>query len=236
MGKTMKRLVAALSGCGRDIVFSTSNTAPVEQAAFLEQHVNCFRTTGDLKDRWDERGPNLNLRQVWQMHRTWMEVGTRGGPGHFPDADMLLVGDVVEGHDEAPRPTRLTADEQYTHISLWTLWASPLLIGCPIERMDDFTLNLLTNPDVLAVHQDALAVPGKTVYSEQGTEIVVKDLADGSKAIGLFNLRDEAQVITLNLDGRKAIRDLWRRKELGAFRDSFSANVRPHGVVFIQVK
>lgn len=239
---TTLRMADALRNCGRDIVYSLSNSAPLAEVETFATSVNCWRTTGDLKDRWDKPGRNKTLRQVWEKHRKWIDSGTRGGPGHFPDADMLVVGDVVEdNHDGKPRPSRLTADEQYTHISLWSLWASPMLIGCPIETMDEFTLKLLTNAEVLSVHQDATALAGRSVQVEPGSEIVVKELVDGSTAIGLFNLNDAEQVLTIEwkvagLEGCKVVRDLWRQSDVGVFDETFSAVVRPHGVVFVQLK
>jgi len=236
------RMAEALRNSGRDIVYSLSNTAPLEHAELFGKHVNCFRTAGDLKDRWDQPGPHLNIRQQWELHRTWIETGFRGAPGHFPDPDMLVIGHVAPvGKDIEPRPSNLTPDEQYSHISLWSLWAAPMLIGAPIERMDEFTIKLLTNTEVLAIHQDEVAIPGKSVVIADSTEIVVKDLADGSKAIGLFNISAAEQVVTLNwadagLDGPKLVRDVWRRKDIGRYNNRFSAHVPSHGVVLITVK
>jgi alpha-galactosidase len=210
-------------------------------AEFYQRWANCWRTTQDLKDRWSAPGSQVNLRQVWITHEAWMEAGVRGVPGHFPDADMLVVGHVVEHNDhEKPRPSRLTADEQYTHISLWALWANPLLIGCPVEMMDEFTLKLLTNRDVLSVNQDAKAESGRPVYSEQGIEILMKDLSDGSKAVGLFNINEESRVITvdwglLGIEGCKMVRDLWRQTDVGTFSDRFSARVPAHGVILVRI-
>lgn len=236
------RMANALNNSGRDIVYSLSNTAPLEHAQLFGEQVNCFRTAGDLKDRWDQKGPHLNIREQWELHRAWMEQGVGSSPGHFPDPDMLVVGEVTtSGEEGKPVPSNLTADEQYAHISLWTLWASPLLIGCPIETLDDFTINLLTNAEILDVHQDALAVSGKTIYKDHGAEIIVKDLADGGKAFGLFNISEASQTITLDwklarLEGVKDVRDVWRQKDIGSYKDSFSAIVPSHGVVFIRLK
>jgi alpha-galactosidase len=230
----------ALEGSGRDIIYSLSNSARLEEADVFVKKVNCWRTTGDLKDRWNTEGPNLNLCQVWEMHRAWLTAGTRGGPGHFPDADMLVVGPVVENNaGEKPRPSRLTADEQYTHISLWALWSCPLLIGCPIDQLDDFTLGLLKNSEVLAVQQDERGVAGKTVYNRKNVEIIVKTLADGSKSIGLFNRNDQVQTVSVDWDaaelqGEQQLRDVWRQKDIGKFDQSFSARVPAHGVVFVR--
>ncbi len=233
------RMAEALENSGRDIVYSISNTAPLEHADLFGKIVNCFRTYGDLKDRWDGEGIHKSIRDEWKVHRDWMKIGFPGAPGHFPDPDMLVIGE-VNTKSKNPIPSRLTADEQYSHISLWCLWASPLLIGCPIERMDEFTIKLLTNSEVLAVNQDAKGIPGKSIYYDDDFEIIVKEMSDGSKAIGLFNLKEEEQKITLNwkdigIEGVKSVRDLWRQKDIGNYKGSFSAIVQSHGVIFIRV-
>ncbi|WP_298488119.1 putative Ig domain-containing protein [uncultured Maribacter sp.] len=232
------RMAKALKNSGRDIVYSLSNTAPIEHAALFGREVNCFRTYGDLKDRWDGKGSHKSIRDEWVAHREWMENGFAGGPGHFPDPDMLVVGD-VNGAGKL-QPSRLTANEQYSHVSLWALWAAPMLIGCPIETLDDFTLNLLTNSEVLMVHQDQIAIPGKTIFHDENLEIIVKELSNGEKAVGLFNLKKEDQIITLDwkkagLEGIKNIYDVWRKKDIGLYQDKFSANVPSHGVVLIKI-
>jgi len=239
--ESIERMAKALLASGRDIVYSLSNSAPIEHVATIRRWANCWRTTGDLKDRWSVKGPNSNLVEVWSGHRSWIHNGFRGGPGHYPDADMLVVGHVIEKNTtEAPRPSRLTADEQYTHISLWSLWSCPMLIGCPIDLMDEFTVALLSNDEVLDVHQDANGVGGKTVRNQEGVEVIVKNLADGSVAVGLFNRRDEAENIAvdwalLGIAGEQRVRDLWRQKDIGTFKESFTARVRPHGVVMVRM-
>lgn len=236
------RMAKALKNSGRDIIYSLSNSAPIEHAKLFAREVNCWRTAGDLNDVWDTKSSHLNIRQQWERHRNWLQKGERGGPGHFPDADMLVVGDVVcTSKDGTPIPSKLTADEQYTHISLWTLWNCPLLIGSPIESIDDFTMNLLTNAEVLEIHQDEVAIAGKSILIEDGIEIIVKELVGGGKAIGLFNINEDERVVTFNweqlgLKGEKVVRDVWRQKDIGTFEGSFSANVRSHGVVLIRVK
>ncbi|WP_101262406.1 putative Ig domain-containing protein [Labilibaculum filiforme] len=239
--ESTSRMAHALKNCGRDIIYSLSNTAPIEHANLFAKEVNCWRTAGDLNDLWDQESNHLNIRQQWERHRNWLEKGVRGGPGHFPDADMLVVGDVVTTSKTGkPIPSKLTADEQYTHISLWTLWNCPLLIGSPIESIDEFTMNLLTNPEVLEIHQDKIAIAGKSVFIEDGLEIIVKDLADGGKAIGLFNINEEERVINLDWDlaglkGEKVIRDVWRHQDIGTFSNQFSASVRAHGVILLRI-
>ncbi|MFY0601275.1 MAG: alpha-galactosidase [Cyclobacteriaceae bacterium] len=238
--ESTKRMGDALKNSGRDIVYSLSNSCPVHSSKRIGEIANVVRTSGDLKDRWNQEGSHLNIREQWILHKTWMEIGMSGSPSHFPDPDMLVVGHQSSGHKGAElRMTNLTADEQYSHISLWSLWSAPLLIGAPIELMDEFTVKLLTNSEVLAIQQDELATPATSVLASPGFEIFTKELADGSKAIGLFNLEDLEAVITLDWDvaelkGEKMLRDVWRQKDIGKYDGQFSAVVPAHGVLLLR--
>jgi alpha-galactosidase len=149
---TTQEMSAALQQTGRDIVFSLSNSAPMANAADWANLANAWRTTGDIGDVWGRATDyHHGIAEIGFAQDQWAPFN---GPGHWNDEDMLVVGYVSVG---APiHPTRLTPDEQYTHISLWCLLSAPLMIGCEMDKLDAFTLNLLTNDEVLAVDQDAL--------------------------------------------------------------------------------
>jgi alpha-galactosidase len=167
-----------------------------------------------------------------------------GGPGHFNDPDMLVIGWVGWGPDL--HSTRLTADEQYSHITLWCMLASPLLIGCDMDRLDPFTLNLLTNDEVLAINQDALGRQGRRVKAQGPIDIYRKDLEDGGAALALFNRGGAPHTIHLKLDrigfnGKLKVRDLWRQKDLGVFKiegyptQDFTVTIAPHSAELFKV-
>jgi alpha-galactosidase len=137
-------------------------------------------------------------------------------------------------------PTKLTPNEQYTHISLWCLLASPLLIGCDMTQLDEFTLGLLTNDEVIDVNQDPLGRQAARVSQNGNLEVWAKDLEDGSKAVGLFNrgAREESVAVKwsdLGLNGERTVRDLWRQQDLGKFTGQFEAKVGRHGVVLVKL-
>ncbi len=190
---------------------------------------NCWRTTGDITDSW---GSMAGIGFAQAGHELYAR------PGRWNDPDMLVVGWV--GWGPALHPTHLTASEQYTHISLWSLLSSPLLIGCDLTKLDEFTLNLLTNDEVLEVNQDALGHQAKRISKHDETEVWAKPLEDGSRAVGLFNLGEDEQQVSirwseLEMSGPLHVRDLWRQKDLEAQTDAFSARVPRHGVVLIKV-
>jgi len=159
-------------------------------------------------------------------------------PGHWNDPDMLVIGKV--GWGPRLRDSRLTPNEQYIHITLWTLLASPLLLGNDLTQMDDFELNLVTNDEVLAVHQDPLGKAADRVAKKDELEVWSRPLADGSLAVGLFN-RDEMDMKVgvkwdeLGVKGKQTVRDLWRQKDLGTFDGEFSSVVPRHGTLFVKI-
>jgi alpha-galactosidase len=160
-------------------------------------------------------------------------------PGHWNNADMLVVG--VVGWGTLLHPTRLSPNEQYTHISLWCLLSSPLLLGCDLTQLDAFTLNLLTNDEVLDVNQDPLGKQARRVTQTDNLEVWAKEMEDGSLAVGLFNRGEVESKVAANwselqLNGKQIVRDLWRQKDLGEFENQFSATVPRHGVVLVRLR
>jgi alpha-galactosidase len=226
-----KEMADALRASGRDIIYSLSNNAPFANAAALSSLANSWRTTGDIRDVWG------NLRNIWFQQEKWREFA---GPGHWNDPDMLVVGPVDVGSGKSIRPSRLTPNEQYTHITLWCLLSAPLLIGCPVEKADDFTISLLSNDEVLAIDQDELGRPAKQQVVDGRKQVYVKELADGSHAIGFFNLAQTPQTISvswsqLGLPKPARARDLWRQQEITLSGDSCVAEVPRHGAYLIRV-
>ena len=213
----------------RDIVFSLCQYGMQDVWKWgASVQGNSWRTTGDINDSWSSLS-GIGFKQD--------PAAPYAGPGHWNDPDMLIVGKLGWGH---LHPTRLTPNEQYTHISLWCLLSAPLLIGCDMTQFDPFTLNLLENDEVIAIDQDSLGKEAKTVAKNGETRVYAKELADGSKAVGLFNLGETEAPVQINwsdlgLKGKLHVRDLWRQQDLGKFKNSYTATVPRHGVVLIRV-
>lgn len=238
-----RRMADALAACDRDLVLELSNSVPLAQAAEYTRLAQLSRTTGDLVDLWDrsQMDPSLRrwavgIREVWLAHDAW---APHQRPGHWNHACNLRIGLLGGWRDQPLTPSRLTPDEQYSHISLWCLWGSPMIIGTPLERLDPFTLSLLSNDEVLEVNQDPLGKQARPVKAAGG-EALVKALEDGSRALGLFNPSAQGATVavdwsTLGLRGPQQVRDLWRQKDLGVHPAGFAAEVRPHGVVLVRL-
>ena len=220
-----------LDKANRDIVFSISNAAPFALAEDWSNLTNLWRTTGDIQDTWSSMTTIGFLQGKWKPYTK---------PGSWSDPDMLIVGKL--GWGKELRNTRLTPNEQYLHISLWSILAAPLLVGCDISQLDDFTKSLLCNNEVIAVDQDMAGIPGSRIFMDKDEQIEIwaRPLSDGSQAVGLFNLSDEAKKIAVNgemldIKGKFSVRNLWEQKEKGTFSGKYSSDVPSHGVVFIKV-
>ncbi|HUB25104.1 MAG TPA: putative Ig domain-containing protein, partial [Tepidisphaeraceae bacterium] len=219
----------ALDNCGRDIVFSYSNSMPFDQISTQEPMLNSWRIAGDVRDNWSSISGEGFGQDKWIPYT---------GPGHHIDPDMLVVGYV--GWGATQHASDLTPDEQYTQITLWSLLSAPLLLGCDLTRLDPFTLNLLENPDVLSVDQDALAKQAATVENYNSLEVLEKPLENGSIAVGLFNLSGSTATVqanwsSLGITGMQNVEDLWREEALGVFNGSFSMSVASHSAELVEI-
>src|SRR5205814_3151410 len=147
--KPYRIMRAALDKVSRDIVFSLCQYGAGNVWEWgADIGGNLWRTTGDITDTW----PSMSgIGFAQGGHETY------AGPGHWNDPDMLVVGKVGWGPNI--HPTRLTPNEQLTHISLWCLQSAPLLLGCDLSQLDSFTRALMTNDEVLDVNQDPLGKP-----------------------------------------------------------------------------
>ncbi len=216
------KMSKALKSAGRPIVFSLCQYG--EQAVWrwgASVGGNLWRTTDDISDHYDRMsviGFDQNGLQRF------------AGPGHWNDPDMLEVGN---GH--------MNRDEYLTHMSLWCILAAPLLAGNDLSKMTPETLAILTNREVIAIDQDPGGIQGHRITQEGPLEVWMKPLADGSKAVGLFNRSEWLMQMKVNfsdmgISGSASVRDLWAHKDLGTFTGSFSAEVPRHGVVLVRIR
>jgi alpha-galactosidase len=238
-----ERMRNALNKVNRDIIYSISNSAPLNNVKDWVRLTNVFRSGPDIRDSWTSVFLSTFKLADWTPF---------GGPGHWIDPDMLVIGNVTTG--SPMHPTRLTPDEQYSHFSMHCLLAAPLLIGCPMDQLDAFTLNLLTNTEVIEVNQDPLGKPASLIKLNNNYQIWKKPLEDGSFAVGIFNANplgnipheyfrwgdEQALNITLDLkdlqiNGPVSVRDLWRQEDLGPWEGKKSFLIPHHGVYLFKI-
>ncbi len=193
---------------------------------------HCWRTAGDL---------GFELNRIFEVALKNAEYRDYSHPGAWNDPDYIQIGYIGDANDMgAPKMCPLTPSEQYSFMSLWCLMAAPLFYSGDMGRLNEFTINVLCNPEVIEVDQDALGQCARVVNLEGESFAMVKDMADGSKAVGLFNrgempTRIKATWSVLGIQRVKKVRDLWRQKNLGRLPLGYEAEIPRHGGVLLRV-
>lgn len=229
--KPYRTMRTALDKAPRDIVYSLCQYGMGDVWTWGDRpdvRANLWRTTGDIVDTWN------SMATIGFSHDN---RSPSARPGGWNDPDMLVVGRVGWGPNL--HPTRLNPHEQLTHMSLWSLLASPLLIGCDLTQLDNFTKSLLLNDEVLDINQDPLGKAAVRVQKNGQTEVWARPLFDGTQAVGLFNRGREPMDVNvamadLKVGGRQPVRDLWQRKDLGT-QSELRFTVPAHGVILVKV-
>ncbi|MDR0938476.1 MAG: glycoside hydrolase family 27 protein [Mediterranea sp.] len=227
----------AIDQCGRPIVLSLSPGAtPVAEAAHVSQHANMWRMVDDVWDLWSDVTNLINVAQGWYPSIA---------PGTWPDCDMIPLGRIsIRGERGADRMTRLTRDEQYSLMTLFTIFRSPLMFGGDLPSNDEFTLSLLTNPEVLRMHREGCDV--RQLFNEDGKVAITSRLyrepdnptvAPRTVYLALFNTGDDKpatfSVAFADLGLPKAwdvsAIELWKSRDLPVvMSDSLQCTLVPH--------
>ncbi len=222
----------ALQASPRDIVLSMGQGG--QGAPWLWGHGECgaslWRIETDLSDRWTVI-PCIGM--------TALAINQYSGPGHWNDPDMLMVG-VISWGTGVQHQTGLLLNEQLTHVTMWSMLAAPLLLGCDLTQLDPFTFNLIANPEVIDVDQDPLGKSAQRIQGDGSIEIWGKPLYDGTTAIALFNLSPWKQTIGVspalfNAPAGTSLRDLWQRRDIAPLSSETRFEVAPHGAVLLKV-
>lgn len=222
----------AINQCGRPMAFSLSpGETPVAQLAHVQQNGNMWRMADDFWDNWKE------IVRMFDYAKSWEGAG---GPGHWPDCDMLQIGKLSKrGPVGKERYSRFTEDELYTHMNFWCLYRSPLMMGGNMPENRDLELKLLTNDEVLAVNQHG--EQPRQLYNKDGGMVWYSRIP-GSKNmyVGLFNLSEESKNIaidfaSLGLKGKITVRDLWKHQNTGAFSKNYQQIINKHGSALLML-
>ncbi len=215
----LQKMGEAIAKSGRPMVYSIHGRGAVWTYA-AAAGAQLWRTTGDISDDYN-RMIAIGFAQKG--------LERYAGPGRWNDPDMMEIGN-----------GGMKANEYRMHMSLWCLLAAPLIAGNDLTAMTPETLAILTNAEVIALDQDALGAQGRTVYEEGPVAVIVKPLADGSRAVGLFNREQGAIKVPVKFSDigvaeNATVRDPWQHKDLGTFHGSFSADVPQHSVVLVRI-
>ena len=221
----------ALVKAGRPIVFSMCEWGSSQPWLWAKDVGNLWRTTGDIQDCWDCKRDwgGMGWTHILDLQA---DLHPYAGPGYWNDPDMLEVGN-----------GGMSVTEYKSHFSLWCILAAPLMAGNDLRSMTPEIHGILTNGEVIAVDQDRLGRQGRKVLDDGDREVWAKTLKDGAVAVVLFNRGMEPAAIQVNwgaigLKNRSSatVRDLWLKRDIGKFKDGFSSQVEPHGVVMLKVK
>ena len=219
-----------LAASGRSIVFSVCEWGFRRPWRWAPQvGASYWRTTGDIFDTFT--GPVVGVRSI---ARRTMRLADFAGPGRWNDPDMLLVGNRGKGLSTGVlqpvegwriRPVLwnfkgLTDEQARSHMTLWAMLAAPLLASHDLTVTEAFDLDLLRNPEILAIDQDALGQQARRRRSAPGTWVLVKPLVDGRLALSVTNLGRGPRTVTVDLaplglaEGAEVL-DAWSMTELG---------------------
>ena len=219
----------ALRSLNRDVVYSFNAGAGRRLPSQWGRVVgaNCWRVSGDVFDTWTSVSTAIALSKRLYFY---------SAPGEWNDPDMLCIGPVRYNDF---RESRLSPNEQYTHVSMWALLAAPLMIGCDMTKMDELTLSLLTNDEVIEIDQDELGAAAGCIAEGVDWEIWARPLADGAVAVGLYNKSKRTQTITFDMEGagllcKWRVRDCWRQEDVGVFLGSYSSEVPGHATELLR--
>ncbi|HEY9047765.1 MAG TPA: glycoside hydrolase family 27 protein [Ohtaekwangia sp.] len=225
----------AIDACGRAIVLSTSpGETPIEAAEHVRTHANMWRMVDDVWDTWPHIAHLMEVSQKWYPYIA---------PGTWPDCDMIPLGRIsIRGERGNDRMTRLTKDEQYSLMTLFTIFRSPLFFGGDLPSNDAFTLSLLTNKDVLKMHHEGTEV--RQLFQADGkVAITSKDAKTGDIYLALFNMNNEGDAVEVNvtlqelgIKGKCSVTDMWNHETVGTFTGIFGRKLLPHVSGLFRIK
>jgi Alpha-galactosidase len=216
----------AIDQCGRPIVLSLSpGKTPIEDAAHVSEHANMWRMVDDVWDIWRDVTHLLDVAQGWYPHIK---------PGTWPDCDMIPLGRIsIRGERGEDRMTRLTKDEQYSLMTLFTIFRSPLMFGGDLPSNDEFTLSLLTNEEVLRMHRESIDV--RQIF-QKNNQVAISSRNPNTEEVylAIFNIADEeSQKISVNLkdlglNGDCKVTNMWTGEDMGIVSNDFIQLLKPH--------
>ena len=216
----IRQIALAIQHSGRDIALSLSpGPTSVEHHAEVAELAQMWRISDDIWDIWDSGAQKwpIGIKNQFENAARWAEYSR---PGNWPDADMLPVGELRPFPDVGPGPrhTRLTVNEQQTQLSLWAMARSPLIVGANLTHLDEQTLRLLTNADVLSIDQTATA--SRQVLRNGDLVVWSADLPGSRHALAAFNLGEKPMAIDRELasfglsEGHYSAKNAWTGERL----------------------
>ena len=230
--KEIEMIRAAIDRSGRDMVLSLSpGPAPLNKAEHLSENANMWRISGDFWDRWDKLLNMFSLCEKWYPYVK---------DGSFPDCDILPLGKLcIDGSymGDMGRDSGFAKEEQKTMMTLWAVFRSPLFFGGELRLTDNYTLSLVTNPEVINVNQNS--EKPLFVYNKGGIAVWQTKI-ENCTAVAVFNLSDEEKHYKLSfsdlgIENVRAVRDLWARKDIPKCENDVTVSLKPHSSAFFEI-
>lgn len=230
--KEIEMIRAAIDRSGRDMVLSLSpGPAPLSKAEHLSENANMWRISGDFWDRWDKLLNMFSLCEKWYPYVK---------DGSFPDCDILPLGKLcIDGSymGNMGRDSGFTKEEQKTMMTLWAVFRSPLFFGGELRLTDNYTLSLVTNPEVINVNQNS--EKPLFVYNKGGIAVWQTKI-ENCTAVAVFNLSDEEKhyklsFLNFGIENVRAVRDLWARKDIPKCENDVAVSLKPHSSEFFEI-
>lgn len=230
--KEIEMIRAAIDRSGRDMVLSLSpGPAPLNKAEHLSENANMWRISGDFWDRWDKLLNMFSLCEKWYPYVK---------DDSFPDCDILPLGKLcIDGSymGDMGRDSGFTKEEQKTMMTLWAVFRSPLFFGGELRLTDNYTLSLVTNPEVINVNQNS--EKPLLVYNKGGIAVWQTKI-ENCTAVAVFNLSDEEKHYKLSfselgIENVRAVRDLWARKDIPKCENDVAVSLKPHSSEFFEI-
>ncbi|WP_461099136.1 glycoside hydrolase family 27 protein [Spirosoma luteolum] len=226
---------SAIDRTGRPMVLSTSpGETPIEKGQHVQAHANMWRMVDDVWDTWPHLTHLMAVAEKWYPYIK---------PGTWPDCDMIPLGRIsIRGERGQDRQTRLTRDEQYTLMTFFTLFRSPLMFGGDLPSLDPFTTSLLTNRAVLAMHREGTAVR-QLFRTPNQLAVTSTNARTGERYLALFNLSDASEpaaltvdLATLGIEKAFTLTDLWTGKRDKKPAGSLTVTLAPHASVLYSIR
>ena len=181
---------------------------------------NLWRTTGDINDTY---------KRMMAIVDTQSAIARYAGPGHWNDPDMLEIGN-----------GGMTTDEYRTHMSLWAIFAAPLLAGNDVRGMTADTRSILMNKDAIAIDQDPLGQQGQLAFKRDDVEYWKRTLSGNGVAMAAVNRGDAPMSVKipwkdLGIESAVVFKEVWSGLDVKAPSDS-AFTIPPHGSLLFRMK
>lgn len=238
-----RKISEALRKTDRDFVLSLTTSCKLEWIDTYRKCANMYRSNNDTVDTWERLSANAFQADAWAPHIA---------PGNWFDMDMLALGRMTIGRtssdfrETALRENRLSRNERITHVSMWALFPSPIQISCDLASIDDLTLALLSNEEILALNQDELGCGAICIQEDlrrdadgsilRHGKIYRRRLAGNAEAFGFFNLGENTETFSCPIpSSRRTVRDLWAQRDLAVSGGTLSFDIPPHGCRIVRL-